>query len=90
MRYHSQWPVGRESWSWVSTVLESVRIDNIAHLPCFPVKPWNMTLVSLFMRRFSAVEAYPEVAVEYLCLLAAAWMRPAERRLNACIATIQR
>ena len=34
------------------------------HLPCFPVKPWKMTLVSPFMRRFSAVAAYPEVAVE--------------------------
>ena len=36
----------------------------IAYLPCLPVKPWKITLVSLFMRRFSAVAAYPEVAVE--------------------------
>lgn len=27
------------------------------HVPCFPVKPWYMTFVSLFMRRFSAVAA---------------------------------
>ena len=36
----------------------------IAYLPCLPVKPWKITLVSLFIRRFSAVAAYPEVAVE--------------------------
>ena len=28
-----------------------------AHVPCFPVNPWNITLVSAFMRRFSAVAA---------------------------------
>lgn len=27
------------------------------YVPCFPVKPWNRTLVSLLMRRFSMVEA---------------------------------
>lgn len=29
----------------------------MTHLPCLPVKPWKMTLVSLFTRRFSAVAA---------------------------------
>lgn len=44
-----------------------VRVDwnpRVTHLPCFPVKPWYNTLVSLFMRKFSAVAAYAEVAVE--------------------------
>ena len=36
----------------------------MTNLPCLPVNPWKRTLVSLFMRRFSAVAAYPEVAVE--------------------------
>ena len=27
------------------------------HVPCLPVKPWKMTLVSPLMRRFSAVDA---------------------------------
>lgn len=27
----------------------------MTHVPCFPVKPWKMTLVSPLMRRFSMV-----------------------------------
>lgn len=32
------------------------------YVPCFPVKPWKMTLVSLLMRRFSIVLEYGELA----------------------------
>lgn len=34
-------------------------------MPCFPVKPWNSTLVSLLMRRFLIVSAYCEEPVAY-------------------------
>ncbi|KAH8633803.1 hypothetical protein IG631_12438 [Alternaria alternata] len=56
------------------------------HVPCFPVKPWNRTLVSPLMRRFLIVSAYCEEAVAY-CLVAA--LESAERigcRI-ACIVT---
>ena len=60
--------------------------SNPTHVPCFPVKPWNRTLVSLLIRRFLIVSAYCEEAVAY-CLVAA--LESAERigcRI-ACIVT---
>lgn len=58
------------------------------HVPCFPVKPWNRTLVSPLMRRFLIVSAYCEEAVAY-CLVAA--FESAERsgwRID-CIVTVE-
>ena len=42
----------------------SRRSSKATHVPCFPVKPWYITLVSLLMRRLVAVAAYGDAAVE--------------------------
>jgi hypothetical protein len=57
------------------------------HVPCFPVKPWNNTLVSPLMRRFLMVSAYCEEPVAY-CLVAA--FASAERMgcRRACIVAL--
>ena len=39
------------------------------YVPCLPVKPWYITLVSLFIRRLLAVAAYGDDAVAYAFLL---------------------
>lgn len=39
------------------------------YVPCLPVKPWYITLVSLFIRRLLAVAAYGDEAVAYALLL---------------------
>lgn len=59
------------------------------HVPCFPVKPWNSTLVSPLMRRFLIVWAYWGEPVAY-CLVAA--LESAERSgcRIACIVTVER
>jgi hypothetical protein len=46
------------------TPVESLENIRVTHVPCLPVKPWKTTLVSLLMRRFSIVAAYPPVLVE--------------------------
>jgi hypothetical protein len=58
------------------------------HVPCFPVKPWNSTFVSLLMRRFLMVSAYCEEPVAY-CLVAD--LVSAERRgcRRACIVAMK-
>jgi hypothetical protein len=57
----------------------------VTHVPCFPVKPWNRTFVLLLIRRFSAVAAYTDDAVEYPCRLVAVRRAPAVYLGMACM-----
>jgi hypothetical protein len=67
------------------------------HVPCFPVKPWNSTLVSPLMRRFLMVSAYCDEPVAYDrvaalvsaermgCLMACMVAVSLSRRLARCV-----
>ena len=86
--YRTRSPAAHGSCDGVSLPLSTRELQS-TYVPCFPVKPWNSTLVSPLMRRFLIVSAYCDEPVVY-CLAAA--LVSAERMgcLRACIVPVCR
>jgi len=53
--YHIRSPAGRGNFGSSALLVSRINCVFLTHVPCFPVKPWNSTLVSPLMRRFLIV-----------------------------------
>ena len=88
--YRTRWLAARGSCSVINISCQGALgpiSECSTYVPCFPVKPWKMTLVSPLIRRFSMVCAYAEVLELYA--RQATWRSAFERRAvlgRACIA----
>jgi hypothetical protein len=81
--------LGVEPVNLSATAPLPIRSQYCTHVPCFPVKPWNSTLVSPLMRRFLIVWAYGDELVAYPCRAAAVRRAELRGRRRACIVTME-